>query len=129
MFQSGWQQLMDEITTLRNDGADARSWFGRLLGFCVEDPARFQLMLQRPVPGFTPSDEAMALSQAAYDAMRGALADFGVSRQVDVDLIDSMLLGLAGNQVANDPGGRRYVKLADEAVELLLRHVKRRTRR
>ena len=61
-------------------------------------------MLQRPVPGFTPSAEAMAVSQAVYDSMRGALASFGVTRQQDVDLIDSLLLGLAGNQVANQPG-------------------------
>jgi hypothetical protein len=46
-----------------------------------------------------------------------------------MDLIDSMLFGLAGNQIANDSGGSRYVDLADEAVDLLLRHVKRRTRR
>jgi AcrR family transcriptional regulator len=129
MFRSGWQQLLDEVTALRNDGTDAHSSFRGVLDFCIEDPARFQLMLQRPVPGFTPSDEAMGVSQAAYDTMRRLLADFGITRQEDVDLIDSMLLGLAGNQIANDPGGSRYVGLADEVVDLLLRHVKRRTRR
>src|SRR5437764_6054288 len=63
MFQSGWRQLIDEVTALRVEGADAGTWFRRTLAFCVADPARFQLMLQRPVPGFTPSPEAMALSQ------------------------------------------------------------------
>jgi AcrR family transcriptional regulator len=129
MFQSGWRQLMDEVTALSRDGADAGTWFRRVLGFCVADPARFQLMLQRPVPGFTPSAEAMAVSQEVYDSMRAVLAGFGVTRQEDVDLIDSLLLGLAGNQVANEPGGTRYVALADDAIDLLLRHAKRRTRR
>jgi hypothetical protein len=35
-----------------------------------------------------------------------------------MDLIDSMLFGLAGNQIANDSGGSRYVDLADEALDL-----------
>jgi len=129
MFQSGWRQLMDEVTALRVEGADAGTWFRRTLVFCVADPARFQLMLQRPVPGFTPSPEAMALSQEVYDSMRAVLVDFGVTRQEDVDLIDSVLLGLAGNQIANEPGGTRYVALADDAVDLLLRHAKRRPKR
>jgi AcrR family transcriptional regulator len=129
MFQSGWRQLDAEVTALRRVEADERTWFRRVLDFCVADPARFQLMLQRPVPGFTPSPEAMAVSQSVYDSMRGAMAGFGVTRQEDVDLIDSLLLGLAGNQVANDPGGTRYVDLADDAVDLFLRHAKRRTKR
>src|SRR5438105_6415969 len=129
MFQSGWRQLDEEVTALRRAEADEGTWFRRVLDFCVADPSRFQLMLQRPVPGFTPSAEAMAVSQTVYDSMRGALTSFGVTRQQDVDLIDSLLLGLAGNQVANEPGGTRYVRLADEAVDLFLRHVKRRTKR
>ena len=44
-----------------------------------------------------------------------------------MDLIDSMLLGLAGNQIANDPGGSRFVDLADEAIDLLVGNVERRT--
>lgn len=129
MFRSGWQQLMDTVTELTDAGSDAGTWFRGVLQFCVEDPARFQLMMQRPVPGFTPSDASMALSQEVYDAMRGALAAIGVTRPDHVDLIDSMLLGLAGNQIANDPGGTRFVALADQAVDLLLRHTKRSTHR
>lgn len=125
MFQSGWQQLMHTVTALTEAGSDAGAWFRGVLQFCVADPARFQLMMQRPVPGFTPSDASMALSQQVYDAMRGALAAVGVTRKHDVDLIDSMLLGLAGNQIANDPGGTRFTALADQAVDLLLRHTKR----
>jgi len=125
LFQDGWRALMDEVAALRAEGADEKSWFRRLLAFCVEDPARFQLMLQRPVPGFVPSDEAMSLSQAVYDDMRAALKRFGVTRQSDIDLIDSLLLGLAGNQVANDPGGTRFTSLADDAVDLVLEHLNR----
>ena len=84
-------------------------------------------MLQRPVSGFVPSDDAFAVAQAAYDTIRLGLADFGITRQADVDLIDSMLLGLAGNQIANDPGGSRFVDLADEAIDLLVGYVERRT--
>ena len=129
MFQAGWEQFRDEVNSLAARDADAHAWFRRLLEFCVEDPARFQLLLQRPVPGFEPSKDAMAVSEAAYRELRTVLAGFGISRQADVDLVDSLLLGLAGNQIANDPGGTRFAGLADEAVDLMLRHTKRRPRR
>ena len=128
LFQAGWRALLAEVEALRVADAGAQECFRRVLAFCVDDAARFELMMQRPVPGYTPSDEAMTLSQQVYDALRDALAGFGVVRQEDVDLIDSLLLGLAGNQIANDPGGTRFVDLADEAVEMLLRHTKRRPR-
>jgi AcrR family transcriptional regulator len=126
LFRDGWRALMDEIAALRAEGADEKTWFRRVLAFCVEDPARFQLMLQRPVPGFVPSDEAMSLAQAVYDDIRAVLRGFGVTRQRDADLIDSLLLGLAGNQVANDPGGTRFISLADDAVDLVMNHLNRR---
>lgn len=128
MFRAGWQELLDEVTAARNEALDLSESFRRILDFCVSDPARFELMLQRPVPGFVPSAEAFAVAQEAYESMRSALAGFGITRQADMDLIDSMLLGLAGNQIANDPGGSRFVDLADEAIGTLSRRAKRRNR-
>src|SRR5436305_13153965 len=57
LFQDGWRALLDEVSALREQGADEKTWFRRLLAFCVEDPARFQLMLQRPVRGSVPPEE------------------------------------------------------------------------
>lgn len=128
MFRGGWHQFHDQVDELVRQGADGLTWFRRLLKFWVEDPARFELLLQRPVPGFEPSKEAMAVSQAAYDEVRTVLARFGITRQADIDLADSLMVGLAANQIANDPGGTRFVALADEAVELLVRQTKRRAR-
>ena len=128
MFRSGWQALQREVEALTDQGAGPHDWFARLLAFCVEEPARFELMLQRPVPGFTPSVESMAVSQATYDLMVAALGRFGITRQSDVDLADSLLLGLAGNQIANDPGGTRFQALGNEAVDLLLRTATRKAR-
>lgn len=128
MFRGGWQALMAEVDDLTVRGVSPHEWFRRVLEFCVEDPARFQLMFQRPVPGFTPSAESMALSQATYDRMVAALRVHGITRQRDIDLADSLLLGLAGNQIANDPGGSRFTALADEAVDLVLQHAKRKAR-
>lgn len=129
MFRTGWRQFQDEVDALVAESGDARTWFRRLLEFWVEDPARFELLLQRPVPGFEPSKAAMAISQAAYNDMLTVLAGFGITRQADVDLADSLLVGLAGNQIANDPGGTRFVRLANQAVDLLLRPSKGRARR
>src|SRR5689334_21932108 len=70
MFQAGWSTRLIEVEAQRNTEADLRGLFRALLDFCVADPTRFELMLQRPVPGFTPSDDAMALAQEVYDTMR-----------------------------------------------------------
>lgn len=125
MFRSGWEQYSEEVALLAASNASPRDWMRRVLTFCVEDPARFQLMMQRPVPGFIPSDESMQVAHRGYDVMRAAIAEFGFVTQDDVDLVDSMLLGLASNQVSNEPGGQHYLDLADRATDMLVDHVRR----
>ena len=37
-----------------------------------------------------------------------------------MDMLTALVSGLAHQQVANDPGGRRWVRLADQVVDMLL---------
>jgi AcrR family transcriptional regulator len=97
--------------------------------FAVEDPARHQLLFQRTVPGFVPSEASMAISYEAYDHMRTGLAAFGITDQADLDLITAVSTGLADQQISNDPGGDRWLRLADRAADMLAAALERRPTR
>ena len=75
--------------------------------FAVGDPARMQLMFQRVIPGFTPSATAYAVSQDVFRVGALGLADAGADDPAAVDVWTALLMGLASQQVGNDPGGDR----------------------
>ena len=54
------------------------------------------------------------------------LAAAGVDGQGEVDLFSAMVSGLAHQQVANDPGGDRWVNLARRFVEVFVADIDRR---
>jgi AcrR family transcriptional regulator len=93
------------------------------LDFATADPVRFQLLFQHASTGWQPSTAAYAPAQAAYEVLRGAFAAFGVTDQRSLDLWTALTSGLAHQQLANDPGGRRWHDLVDDAVDLYLHHL------
>jgi AcrR family transcriptional regulator len=88
--------------------------------FGVEDPARLQLLFLRTIPGFEPSEAAYALAQQTFGRMTGVLAAAGLGAAEHVDLWTALLTGLATQQVSNDPGGDRWHRLVDPAVDMFL---------
>jgi AcrR family transcriptional regulator len=100
----------------------------RFTEFCLEDDVRYQLLFQRTIPGFVPSEASMALAWQSYRDLVAALAGAGVTEQADIDLWTAIQMGLTAQQWANDPGGRRFVDHLEPAVDMFLAHVKR-TRR
>lgn len=73
--------------------------------FSVADLPRYQLMNQRSIPGFVPSEAAYAPS---VEVMRQFIAEmhrFGVTNQADIDLYLAIAGGLVDMRLANDPGG------------------------
>ncbi|MDP3969330.1 MAG: TetR/AcrR family transcriptional regulator [Nocardioides sp.] len=90
-------------------------WF---FDFSVADLARFQLMNQRAIPDFTPSEEAYAPSLQCWRALVEVMAGIGVQDPADVDLYAALVGGLIDSQLANDPGGDRYARLLDRAVHM-----------
>jgi AcrR family transcriptional regulator len=100
----------------------------RFTEFCLEDEVRYQLLFQRTIPGFVPSEVSMALAWQSYQDMVAALADADVTAQCDIDLWTSIQMGITEQQWANDPGGHRFVDHIEPAVDMFLAHVKR-TRR
>jgi len=100
----------------------------RFIEFCLGDEVRYQLLFQRTIPGFVPSEASMALAWESYRDLVAALADAGVDEPADVDLWTSIQMGITAQQWANDPGGHRFVDHVEPAVDMFLAHAKR-TRR
>lgn len=93
--------------------------------FCLTDAVRYQLLFQRTIPDFVPSEASMAIAFESYQGMVDALAAAGVTDQADIDLWTATHLGITEFQLANDPGGRRFVGLLDEAIDMFFAHMQR----
>ena len=91
----------------------------------VEDPFRFELLFQRPIPGFTPSAESLAIGLTSLEETRRIAAAAGLRSRRSLDMLLGVTRGLAGTQNANEPGGRRWVGLIDEALDILIAHYAR----
>jgi AcrR family transcriptional regulator len=97
--------------------------------FCVEDPARYQLMFLRTVPGFDPSPESYAVAVQVLDYARTLLTRAGFTDRRDLDLWTGLTGGLVHQQLSNEPGGSRWIDLLDEAIDMYFDHQDRRRSR
>ncbi|HEY5882315.1 MAG TPA: hypothetical protein VIU11_25620, partial [Nakamurella sp.] len=86
--------------------------------FAVADLARYQLMNQRSVPGFTPSAESYAPAVREMEQSLAELAAMDVTDRGDVEIWFALLGGLVDQQLANDPGGTSRKDLLDRAVDM-----------
>jgi hypothetical protein len=77
-------------------------------------------------PASSPPRASYALALEFYEIARQRLAAAGVSDPGDVDVFSALVNGLSHQQVANDPGGDRWVRLAERAVDMFLADVDRR---
>jgi AcrR family transcriptional regulator len=131
MFAQGYQQLLDHFDQ-RDYTGDPRRALARMLAdltrFASDDIVRHQLLFQRTIPGFEPSDASYALARDFYARASAVIRAAGVRSQADLDIFTALVAGLAHQQVANDPGGTRWVRHADRAVELFLASADRRRR-
>jgi AcrR family transcriptional regulator len=101
----------------------ARHAVRRFFTFCTSDPARYQLLFQRTIPGFVPSEASYAVAQRVYAQMSEGLAALGITDPGGVDLWTAVTTGLTDQQISNDPGGDRWERLIDQAVDMLVAHL------
>jgi len=108
------------------DGDDPRALLvghvRRFVEFCTGDPARYQLLFQRTLPGFEPSPEAYAPAVRSLADVQELLALNGVTESRHLDLWTALMTGLVDQQVSNDPGGDRWTRLIDESIDMFLAH-------
>ncbi len=128
MYADGWQTLL--ALQLPEPGPDLRSSLRRTthvyLQWALEDPVRYQLLNQRTIPGFVPSPAAYAVAVEAYERLTVSLRALVEATQEDLDLLSAIVSGLISQQMANDPGGTRWVRLVDDALDLLVPRLERR---
>jgi AcrR family transcriptional regulator len=123
MFAQAWTECLVEMqaceSTCPPDARGAlRHWARAFFDFATSDLARNQLMNQRTIPGFEPTPEAYAPAVETLELTRRRLATHGITRQEDLDLYVAIVGGLADAQLANDPGGDRWSRLLDRAVDM-----------
>ena len=132
MFAQGYRELLAVLVWDDSD-KDTRAKLKRrarqFIDFCVEDPARYQLLFQRTIPGFEPSAESYALAVETLTYTRGELAKAGLNEANSLDLWTAVITGLTDQQISNDPGGDRWLRLVDESVDMLMDHLDKQKRR
>jgi len=123
MFADGNRQLL-EVMHRRTPLDDAREELIDFTETCVrfssDDVVRHQLLFQRTIPGFEPSAASFAVALEFYEYGMQRLAAAGVTEQGDIDLYTALVSGLGHQQIANDPGGDRWVRQVRPAVEMFL---------
>jgi AcrR family transcriptional regulator len=121
MFAQSWQGVIDVFTaaTFPESPRQAQLLEAELFfDYATADLARHQLMSQRIVHDFAPSEAAFAVAIEAYELMRRRMRARGVKRQADLDLWTALLAGTVSQQHANDPGGRRWRKQLPRLVDM-----------
>lgn len=126
MYAQGCREFSDGFPRQQLTGElrhDLRLMLHYFVRFCAADPARYQLMFQRTIPGFEPTPESFALSVAGLTEVADHLARSGVTGSRAIDLYTALGTGLADQQISNDPGGDRWIGLVDEAVDMFVSHL------
>ncbi|HZT67106.1 MAG TPA: TetR/AcrR family transcriptional regulator [Acidimicrobiales bacterium] len=129
MFAQGFQELVEERERLVLDPdptAALRQGCRHFIEFCTRDPVRYQLLFQHSIPQFSPSERSMQISRRALTILEGWLVRAGVTDPAGLDLMRAMLLGVAGEQIANEPGGQRWVQYTDDLVDVVVEVLRRR---
>ena len=125
MFRQGQEQLAAvsadwpaDLSAVDDPRATTKVLARRFVEFCTEDPVRYQLLFQRVIPRWEPSAETYALAVGRLEDLRRALASVGIRGDEAVDLWTALVTGLTDQQISNDPGGNRWSRLVDLAVDM-----------
>lgn len=123
MFEQAWTDCHEAMLRMQEDHvtsprAKLRLYAGTFFDFAVADLARHQLMNQRTIPGFVPSAASYAPAVAVLEGLRQRFRAIGITQDEDVDLYTALVGGLLDAQLANDPGGTRWARLVDRAVDM-----------
>ena len=117
-FAESKAELVDQGDPYESLMADAQNF----IEFCVSDVARYQLLFQHSVPGFSPSPQSYTPAVRALELTREQLAGYGVRDPRHVDVWTALLTGLVDQQISNDRGGDRWTRLVDDVVRMFLTH-------
>lgn len=128
MFADGYRALLAEIAWPDDGGtsidrASFKAGTHSFVAACVADPVRYQLLFQRTLPGFEPSPASYEVALQLVERLAAACAALGITDPAHLDLQTALVTGITSQQLANDPGGDRWTRLLDDALDMYLDHV------
>ena len=137
IFRRGWQLFLQQMDILTEQEGTAYEklvrYFETYMRFAQENPDYYQIMFQRPIPDFVPSEESLAVSFGSLDRFTTYLQEIlhtegidpGVPYEQARDIIIALSHGLTEQHLANNPelpvGEGRYGSLIHQAVTVLLK--------
>ncbi|UCG24970.1 MAG: TetR/AcrR family transcriptional regulator [Chloroflexota bacterium] len=131
-FEEFGQRMRPPVLERETPFEQLEAIFEQHMAFALDNPDLYQLMMQRPVPGFVPSEESMAVSldnlQEASEWLQRVFErmEFTLDMPVEEarDLLFAMSQGLTDLHLANDPGAPvgqgRFGKLPPRAAQLFI---------
>jgi AcrR family transcriptional regulator len=126
MFAAAWTEVLATKPAMEDLPEDPRAALKVIAHFyfdwAVRDPAKYLLTSQRTIPGFEPSSAAY---QPAVDVVNETVETFarlGIPADA-LDLYTAFIGGLSAQQVANEPGGDRWKKQVDRAMDAFADYV------
>ncbi|MBK8048891.1 MAG: TetR/AcrR family transcriptional regulator [Anaerolineales bacterium] len=136
LFRRGFQDFARQMAERSGQdgppGENMRSAMETYMRFAQENQDLYQLMFQRPVPDFVPSEASMAVSLGALQAAQMQFVNALHSEDLDIeipveqalDLFIAFQHGLTELHLANNPelpvGEGRFGKLIPAAVQMIL---------
>lgn len=137
LFQTGVRLYHKEIQRLLKSKAEPmkilQEIFSRYMSLALENPELYQLVFERPVPGFVPSEASIKKMLEMQSDMSTLLNrvrkksgknTIGSEFIPDHGLIIAIMHGMTALQIANDPkeavGKGRFGSLIDDAVNLFI---------
>ena len=132
MFADGNRDLLERLDVVklpRDPRTALKVFLAEFVSFALEDAARYELLFERHVPGFTPSPTSYALAQDVLGRVHKLINDAGVTEQGDVDCVIAIVAGLMEAQMSNDPGGNRWIRHLNRLVDLYVDDALKRSNR
>ena len=123
MFGEAWsayEATLDDLeATISVDPRTAlRQITQHFYDFAITDHPRYQLMNERVIPGFDPSEESYAASLRVFERGQRNLKALGDVSDEDFLIWVSLLGGLINQHFANDPGGTRVTGVLGRAAAM-----------
>ena len=121
MFADGNRRLLQQLDLIklpRDPRAALKKFLAEFVALALEDPARYELLFERRIPGFTPSPTSYLLAEAVLGRAYEFINKVGVTKQGDIDCMIAMVAGLMEAQLSNDPGGNRWIRHLNRLVDL-----------
>lgn len=125
-----WNEHLVEIAQKSTDlRGEIRNVIEGYMSFALENPELYQLCFERPVPGFIPSQESLALSFGILEYSRQRVEqytpelDAELSSEQIVNLVIAVSHGLTALHLANEPhlpiGQGRFGSLVPTAIAMI----------